>query len=161
MPEIFEKLNNSKFSIKVYQQCQKNQIDQLSKFYLKNKIDHEIFNFSDNIIEYYSKVNLVITRSGASVLGELVNVNLPFILIPLPTSADNHQYKNALFYEKKGCGFLLNEKDIKTKLYDLIKYIFEDKLVIQKILSNQRQFSDKNIFRNLNNQLEKILNEKD
>ena len=102
MPEIFEKLNNSKFSIKVYQQCQKNQIDQLSKFYLKNKIDHEIFNFSDNIIEYYSKVNLVITRSGASVLGELVNVNLPFILIPLPTSADNHQYKNALFYEKKG-----------------------------------------------------------
>ena len=66
LPEIFEKLNKSKFFIKVYQQCQKNQIDQLSKFYLKNKIDHEIFNFSDNIIEYYSKVNLVITRSGAS-----------------------------------------------------------------------------------------------
>ena len=60
------------------------------------------------------------------------------------------------FMKKKGCGFLLNEKDIKKKLYDLIKYIFEDKLVFKRFLSNQRQFSDKNIFRNLNNQLEKF-----
>ena len=159
-PQIFKKLKNSKIKIKVYQQCQKSQNDQLSKFYSKAQIDFEIFNFTSNIIYYYSKSNLVITRSGASVLGELVNFKIPFISIPLPTSADNHQYKNAEFYSKKGYGIFLEEKDIKNKLYDLIVSTFNDKSKLYSILSNQRQYSDKDIFKNLNIQIENILNEK-
>ena len=54
----------------------------------------------------------MITRAGASVLGELVNVKIPFIAIPLPTSADNHQHKNAEF-TLKGYGYLLEETNIK------------------------------------------------
>ena len=99
--------------IKIYQQCQKNQNNELIEFYKKTKIEYELFNFTENIIDYYLKTNLVITRSGASVLGELININIPFISIPLPSSADNHQYKNAEFYFKKGYGYLLEEKDIK------------------------------------------------
>tara|TARA_Y100000768_G_scaffold365173_1_gene326213 strand:- start:11924 stop:13015 length:1092 start_codon:yes stop_codon:yes gene_type:complete len=159
LPKIFEKLKNSKITFKVFQQCQKEQNDQLSNFYKNSGIDFEIFNFSDNIINYYSKANLVITRSGASVLGELINVKTPFISIPLPTSADNHQYKNAEFYLKKGYGYLLEEKDIKYKLYDLLYSILKDNSPLKKILSNQKQYSDRNIFKNLKNQLEKILNE--
>ena len=103
---------------------------------------------------------MVITRSGASVLGELVNFKIPFITIPLPTSADNHQYKNAEFYSKKGYGIFLEEKDIQDKLFDLIVSIFNDKSMIKSILLNQRQHSDKDIFENLKNQIERILNEK-
>ena len=102
----------------------------------------------------------MITRSGASVLGELINYKIPFIAIPLPTSADNHQYKNAEFYQKKGYGYLLEEKDIKKKLHELIYSIYNNKSLFDDILSNQRQYSDKNIFRNLNGLIEKILNEK-
>ena len=160
LPQIFKKFKTSEISIKVYQQCQKKQSDQLSNFYEKAKIDYEVFNFTDKIIDYYFKANLVITRSGASVLGELINYKVPFISIPLPTSADNHQYKNAEFYQKKGYGYLLEEKDIKNKLYDLIHKIFNDKSLIKNILSNQRQYSDKDIFRNLHIQIERILNEK-
>ena len=160
LPKIFVKFKNSNIPIKVFQQCQKNQNEQLSQFYQKAKIDHKIFNFTEKIVDYYSKVNLVITRSGASVLGELVNVNVPFISIPLPTSADNHQYKNAEFYQKKGYGYLLEEKDINCKLYDLINNIFKDQSLVEKILSRQRQYSDKEIFKNLINQIEKIVNDK-
>ena len=160
LPKIFEELKNSKIPIKIYQQCQKKQNDQLSQFYKKTKIDYEIFNFTDKIIDYYSKANLVITRSGASVLAELINFKTPFISIPLPTSADNHQYKNAEFYQKKGYGYLLEEKDIEIKLYHIIQSMFKDKSLINNILSNQRQYSDKDIFKNLQVQLEKILNEK-
>ena len=161
LPQVFEQLKGSQFSIKIYQQCQKQQNAQLSQLYKKAKIDHEIFNFTDKIIDYYSKANLVITRSGASVLGELVNLKIPFISIPLPTSADDHQYKNAEFYKKKGYGFLLNEKDIKDKLCELIISIFKDKSSIKNILSNQGQYADKGIFKNLETQLEKVINEKD
>ena len=160
LPPIFKRIKNSKLPVKVYQQCQKNQNYELTKLYNKAEIEHEIFNFTDNIIEYYLKTNLVITRSGASVLGELINIKIPFISIPLPSSADNHQYKNAEFYFKKGYGYFLEEKDIKSKLYDLIITIFEDKSSIKNILSKQRQYSDVDIFENLNKQIEKIINEK-
>tara|TARA_A100001015_G_scaffold231352_1_gene261921 strand:- start:296 stop:1390 length:1095 start_codon:yes stop_codon:yes gene_type:complete len=160
LPQIFKKIKDSNIKIKIYQQCQKNQNDQLFQFYKNAQIDFEVFNFTSNIIDYYSKSNLVITRSGASVLGELVNFKIPFITIPLPTSADNHQYKNAVFYSKKGYGNFLEEKDIKIKLYDLIISTFNDKSMLDSILSNQRQLSDKDIFKNLNSQIEKILNEK-
>ncbi len=160
LPIILKKLNNFEFPIKVYQQCQKKQNKQLSDFYKKANIKYELFNFTENIIEYYLKSNLVITRSGASVLGELININIPFISIPLPSSADNHQYKNAEYYFKKGYGYLLEEKDIKNKLYDLISNIFKDKSSIKNIISKQRQHSDKEIFRNLNIHLESIIDEK-
>ncbi len=160
LPKIFKKLKNLKIPIKVFQQCQENQNEELIKFYKSADIDCEVFNFTNKIIDYYSRANLVITRSGASALGELVNAKIPFISIPLPGSADNHQYKNAEFYLKKGYGYLVEEKDIKTELYSLISSIFKDTSLLKDIISNQRQYSDKNTFKNLNNFIEKILNEK-
>ena len=85
---------------------------------------------------------------------------MPFISVPLPSSADDHQFKNAEFYLKKGYGYLLEEKDINNKLYDLIKLIFENKSSIKEMISKQKQYSDKNIFKNLNAEIKKILNEK-
>ena len=55
---------------------------------------------------------------------------------------------------------MLEEKEINNKLYDLISSIFEDKSKIKKILSNQEQYSDKDIFTKLEFQIEKVLNEK-
>ena len=103
---------------------------------------------------------MIITRSGASVLGEIINLKIPFIAIPLPSSADNHQYKNAEFYSKKGYGYLMEEKNIKNKLFDLIKLIFSDKSSTNRMLSYQKKHSDKEIFENLNVQIQKILDEK-
>jgi hypothetical protein len=54
----------------------------------------------------------------------------------------------------------LEEKNIKNDLYHLIQSIFRDKQSLNKVLSNQRQYSDKDIFKNLTSQIEKILNEK-
>ena len=114
----------------------------------------------NQILDYYSKVNLVITRSGASVLGELLNTRTPFIAIPLPTSAENHQYKNAKYYEKKGFGYLVEEKNISSELYDLLMSLIKDKTKIQKIISNQSQYSDKEMFKKLNVIIDKIIDEK-
>ena len=132
----------------------------MSKFYKKIDIDYEIFNFTNKIVNYYSKVNLAITRSGSSVLSELVNTRTPFIAIPLPTSADDHQLKNAQYYEKKGFGYLVEEKSLTNKLYDLINSISKDKNIIKEIILNQSQYSDKDIFKKIKIIIEKILNEK-
>jgi hypothetical protein len=38
--------------------------------------------------------------------------------------------------------------------------MYKDKSLIESILTNQSQYSDKNIFKNINMHIEKIINEK-
>jgi UDP-N-acetylglucosamine--N-acetylmuramyl-(pentapeptide) pyrophosphoryl-undecaprenol N-acetylglucosamine transferase len=52
-----------------------------------------------------------ISRAGASSLAEIAAMRLPSALVPLPTSADNHQHFNALVFEKSGAARLLDQKN--------------------------------------------------
>ena len=161
LSKIFKECSEANISLKVYQQCLPEQNKFLKSFYKNLNIDFEIFNFTNDILNYFSKVNLAITRSGSSVLAELINARIPFISIPLPTSADDHQLKNAIHYEKYGYSYLIEEKDLDIKLFHLIKKINEDKSLLSQIIIKQRQHSDKSVYKNIDKQLENITNEKD
>ena len=160
LPEIFKECLNSNIKIKIYQHCLPNQNENLKKFYKDLNIEFEVFNFCNNLNNYFSKVNLAITRSGASILSELTNAKIPFISVPLPSSADNHQLKNAIYYLKKNFGFLVEEKDLKDKLFLLIKEIYNNKDLLDKIINNQKQYSDKNVYNTIIENLKKTINEK-
>ncbi len=127
----------------------------MKQFYQKKDIEFQIFNFSENIIDYFLKANLAITRSGSSILAELTNANIPFISVPLPSSADNHQLKNANYYKRKKLAFLIEEVDLKNNLLHLIKEIYKNNLILDEIIKNQSQYSDKNVYNNI----DKILKE--
>ena len=136
------------------------QSEKLESYYEKAQIEFETFNFIDNLEELFPKINLAITRSGSSVLAELTNACIPFISIPLPTSADNHQLKNANYYQKKNFSFVIEEKDIQYKLFPLLNEIFTKKSLLSNISKNQSQYSDKNVYININKALKKIIDEK-
>ena len=160
LPKIFKECSKKIINLKIFQQCMPNQNEFLREFYEKAKIEFEIFNFSFNLTEYFSKTNLAITRSGSSMLAELTNANIPFISVPLPSSADNHQLKNASYYQKNNLSFLIEEKDLNTKLYNLINDICQNRSLLNKIKMNQRQYSDKNVYKNINQVLREIIDEK-
>ena len=122
-------------------------------------IDFEIFNFSNNIQDYFSKVNLAITRSGSSMLAELINVNIP-LFYTITFICGNHQLKNAIYYEKNGFGYLIEERDISKKLFQLIKQISENNNLLDQIKAKQRQHSDKTVYENIDKQLYELINEK-
>ncbi len=52
-----------------------------------------------------------VSRAGASSLAEIAAMRLPSALVPLPTSADNHQFFNATVFEKTGAAKLLDQKN--------------------------------------------------
>ena len=160
LPFVFKNCTDQGIVLKIYQQCLPEQNEDLNQFYKKNHVDSHIFNFSNNVAEYFSKVNLAITRSGSSMLAELTNANIPFISVPLPSSADDHQLKNAMFYERKKFCFLIQEKDLREKLIYLIKEIHENNSILEKIIKNQRQYSDKNVYNNIDQVLKNIIDEK-
>ena len=92
-------------------------------------------------------------------LAELTNANIPFISIPLPTSAENHQLKNAMFYQRKNFSILLEEKDLNERLFQLIEDIYKNKSILVSIRQNQKQFSDKNVYNNIDREIKKIIYE--
>jgi UDP-N-acetylglucosamine--N-acetylmuramyl-(pentapeptide) pyrophosphoryl-undecaprenol N-acetylglucosamine transferase len=161
LPQIFKKCLNANISLKIYQQCMPDQNKFLSSFYKKLNLDFEIFNFNNNILEYFPKINFAITRSGSSMLAELINAKIPFISVPLPSSADNHQLKNAIYYEKNQYSYLIEEKNLNEKLFKLIKSIHIDRSLLEKIIIKQRQYSDKSVYENIDKEISSIINEKD
>ncbi len=52
-----------------------------------------------------------VSRSGASSLAEIAALRLPSLLVPYPVAADNHQFINALAFEKTGAAKLLEQKN--------------------------------------------------
>lgn len=56
--------------------------------------------------------DIVICRSGASTVAEVIACKKPAIFIPLPTAADNHQFKNAEALATKNAAIVLEQKNL-------------------------------------------------
>jgi UDP-N-acetylglucosamine--N-acetylmuramyl-(pentapeptide) pyrophosphoryl-undecaprenol N-acetylglucosamine transferase len=67
--------------------------------------------FIEDMSTAYSASDLIIARAGALSLAEIEKMQIPAILIPLPSAAGNHQYYNAKALEKLGCALIVEEKD--------------------------------------------------
>lgn len=65
--------------------------------------------FIDDLAEWYSKADLVISRAGATTLAELACTGCPTVLIPYPNSIGDHQLINAQFYEAEGAAVLVEQ----------------------------------------------------
>ncbi len=157
LPKIFYECKKENTYFKIYQQCLPEQNSNLESFYKKENIDHEIFNFGKNILEYFSQTDFAITRSGASMLAELINSRIPFISVPLPTSADDHQLKNAMYYKKKGYSYLVEEKDLKIKLKNMLISIDKDRKLLETIRDKQSDYSDKLVFERISKVVQNML----
>ena len=159
LPSIFEQCKRKKIKLKIFQQCTESQTEKLNKIYKNLNFDFELFNFTKNILKYFAKAELTITRSGSSVTAELINCNIPFITIPYPYAADSHQDKNATYFEKKGYSFLIRETEVNKKLFFLIESFYKDKKLLDKIIEKQKKYSDKDVFIKINKEIENLKNE--
>jgi len=107
-----------------------------------------------------NKVNICITRAGASSLAELVFLNIPHLAIPLPTAKDNHQFENAFFYNQHGCNWILNQNEINgNNLTNKLFNIINDKEVYLSKKNNMKNFSYQNTWNNVNQKIISTINE--
>jgi UDP-N-acetylglucosamine--N-acetylmuramyl-(pentapeptide) pyrophosphoryl-undecaprenol N-acetylglucosamine transferase len=87
--------------------------EEMRAFYQKKGIKACIKPFEEKMLFAWSSADLAICRAGASTLAELMNFEVPAILIPYPTASDEHQLKNAQFLQEEVKGaFCLEEKDL-------------------------------------------------
>jgi len=151
---------SKKYKLKIYQQSNNENLETLKNFYNSKNIDHELFNYKENVSEFISDANLCITRAGASTLSELTFLNVPYLAIPYPSAKDNHQYENALFYKNKNCCWILNQNDINSDvLSKKLIQIIENKDDYLEKKKNMKNFSYQNSWNKINEKIIQTINE--
>lgn len=68
----------------------------------------------------YAAADIIVSRAGAIAISELSFVQKPTILVPLPTAAENHQYKNAMALVDKKAAILVENDKVKEELCQLV-----------------------------------------
>lgn len=115
--------------------------------YLKfEKENYEVFNFvePENMPGFYRKADMLISRSGANSVSEIIYTKRPAILIPLPRTFMDEQYKNAKYAEDFGIAKVMKETEINpTSLLSAIESIHSnwDKIV-KNVLSKESPDGD-------------------
>ena len=106
----------------------------------------------------YSCADLVVSRSGATSVSEIMAVGVPAIFVPSPNVTDDHQTKNAEKATQYGGGILIKDTEIKSKLanqvVDMLKNNDELKNMRTQLLNHAKPKATQEIV----NQILKDLN---
>ncbi len=76
--------------------------------------------YLEDMADAYAIADLLLTRAGASTLGELSAVGKPAIVVPYPFAAEGHQAANAAPIEAAGAIVLLADRDLADGLPALL-----------------------------------------
>jgi UDP-N-acetylglucosamine--N-acetylmuramyl-(pentapeptide) pyrophosphoryl-undecaprenol N-acetylglucosamine transferase len=95
--------------LEIVQQCRPEDIDRVRAAYEKLGVKVELQPFFADMPQRIANAHLVIGRSGASTVGELSVIGRPGVLVPLPSTLDNDQLRNAEAFASAGAGWVMRE----------------------------------------------------
>jgi UDP-N-acetylglucosamine--N-acetylmuramyl-(pentapeptide) pyrophosphoryl-undecaprenol N-acetylglucosamine transferase len=101
-----------KLRLQVAQQCRPEDLEDVRAVYANAEIRAELQSFFADLPQRLAEAHLVIARSGAGTVAELMAIGRPAILVPLPSAMDDHQTDNAALLARAGAGWLLAQKTL-------------------------------------------------
>ena len=147
---------SNKYKIKVYQQARQEDINKIKELYSRHNIEYYVEPFFNNINELYTIADLVISRSGASSIFEIIGFKKASILIPYSKSINGDQIANATHLSMKEAAIVLSDTIITVEiLYNKIEYLINNRNEL-KIMSHN--LCDINLTNSTTNLLNNVLN---
>ena len=131
LPPCFSLLQNEnkKFFSIVHQVGNDNQ-NEVCELYKRLNVKAVVKPFIESISDQYQWADLVISRSGAGIISELMAVGVASILVPLPNAIDDHQKRNASILEKSSAAKIIEQNTLfETKLVSFLCSINREKLI--------------------------------
>lgn len=163
LPTAIQKLDKKiQKQLTIYQQCRKEDEDDLKAIYKNSPAKVIVSPFFNNMPELYQQSHLIISRAGASSISEISVVGIPSILIPLPTAADNHQSGNAQFLKQSGGSIVMEQTDFTAdNLSNILEEILNHPERLEKMAESTRNQGITNAAELLANAIEQnIINKK-
>lgn len=94
----------------VTQQCRPEDLEATTEAYAETGVATELSIFFSDVPERLAGTHLLIARSGASTIAELLAVGRPAILVPYPYAIDDHQTFNGHAAAEAGAGWLMHQE---------------------------------------------------
>jgi UDP-N-acetylglucosamine--N-acetylmuramyl-(pentapeptide) pyrophosphoryl-undecaprenol N-acetylglucosamine transferase len=101
-----------KARLDVVQQCRPEDLETVRALYDKEGVKAELAPFFQDLPARMAKAHLVVGRSGAGTVAELMVIGRPAILIPLPHALDDNQTPNADALVEAGGGWRVAQKEL-------------------------------------------------
>jgi UDP-N-acetylglucosamine--N-acetylmuramyl-(pentapeptide) pyrophosphoryl-undecaprenol N-acetylglucosamine transferase len=101
-------------------------VEKIRAGYQACHVDASVHSFFDNMGTALAAADIAVSRAGASSLAELAARQLPSVLIPYPTAADNHQDFNARAFVQSGAARMLQQEtatpeQLANEILDLLR----------------------------------------
>ena len=123
LPELLEEMQVLHITGKLDWEAMKTNRDQLSETAQQN---YKVYPFlHERMGAALRSSDLVVSRSGASILGEYPMFELPSILVPYPF-AWRYQKTNASYLVNQGAAVLIRDEDLAEKLLPEIRFLVRD-----------------------------------
>ncbi|MBL6928005.1 MAG: undecaprenyldiphospho-muramoylpentapeptide beta-N-acetylglucosaminyltransferase [Rhodospirillales bacterium] len=106
-PSVGQLPDDIRQRLRMTQQCRPEDVEATEAAYRAHGIKAEIATFFADVPERLAATHLLIGRSGASTVAEVLTVGRPSILVPYPYAADDHQSFNAHAVADAGAGWLM------------------------------------------------------
>jgi len=116
--------------------------DALAQKYSASK-NISITAFLDNIYAYMMHCDLIISRSGASTLAEILAFGKASILLPYPYATANHQEYNARAVEKNGAAFVELDSE-PNNLLEKINSLMNNREILENMSKKARELGELN-----------------
>lgn len=106
---------------------------------------------SHHVAWIMNHARLIITRSGANTVTEIMHMAIPSILIPLPTAQQQEQLKNAQLLSNVNAGIIIDQSELNpTTLYKTISQIETNRssylIQAQKLSANINQHASQDLY---------------
>jgi UDP-N-acetylglucosamine--N-acetylmuramyl-(pentapeptide) pyrophosphoryl-undecaprenol N-acetylglucosamine transferase len=116
-----------KTRLHVVQQCRSEDIETVREIYRNADIAAELQTFFSDLPRRMAQAHLVIARSGAGTVAELMAIGRPAILVPLPDALDDNQTPNADILARGDAGWCVAQTDLTPEaLAQMLMRIFAD-----------------------------------
>ncbi len=87
----------------------------------------KVIPFTGEMEAVYRIADIIISRAGANTVFEMLETNIPGILIPYPEAIGNHQFYNASYIAGSGKALILDEKKLDSnKLKELLELLLNN-----------------------------------
>ena len=143
MPNILSKLiqDNREIKFKITQQARKEDIKLLSKLYEDMSIEYNVQEFYVDVIDRYLAADLIISRAGSGSIMDLIHASNVGILVPLPSSADNHQLKQAEYLSNQKAAICIEQNlQLEENCINSIQTLLKNTELMESYQKNITQF---------------------
>jgi len=138
--------------LSINQQARQDLLQDTINEYKESEAKVEVKNFFEDIENLLYKCDLVIARSGAATVMEIIASRKPSILIPFAASQNNHQFFNAQFLAQQKAAILIEEKDISpVMLAETISNLITEKEKFSELQSSMKKIKSENATTELTN----------